>query len=60
MLAKDKIFVVGTIKICAKGFPDSLKYARPSQGTYVSERVNDKLYFVLQDHREVCVVQNIA
>ena len=59
MLAKDKIFVAGTIKKCAKGFPDSLKRVKPLPGTYVSERVDEKCYFVFQDRREVCFVTNV-
>lgn len=59
MLANDKIFVAGTIKKCARGFPDSLKRAKPPLGGYVSERVDDKCYFVFQDRREVCFVTNV-
>ena len=58
-LAKDKIFITGTIKKNASGFPDSLKSRKPPQGGYVSERVDDKCYFVFQDRREVCFISNV-
>ena len=35
-LANDKIFITGTIKKNASGFPDSLKCRKPPQGGYVS------------------------
>lgn len=58
-LAKDKIFLAGTIKKCAKGFPENLKKAKPPKGGYMSERVGDKRYFVFHDRREVCFVTNV-
>ena len=30
MLTKDAIFIAGTIKKCAKGFPERLKSAKPA------------------------------
>ena len=39
MLAKDKIFLVGTIQKTATGFPDSLKTVMPPKGSYVSESI---------------------
>ena len=59
MLAKEKIFLCGTIKKCAKGFPESLKQAKPPQGSYVSEKVDEKCYFVFKDRSEVCFVTNV-
>ena len=56
LLAKDSIFLAGTIKKCARGFPVSLKGVKPPKGSYVSDRVDDKRYFVFQDRREVCFV----
>ena len=40
-LAEDKIFVAGTIKERAVGFPDSLIGLKLSKGDYASERVGD-------------------
>ena len=51
LLAKDSIFLVGTIKKCARGFPVSLKGVKPPKGSYVPDRVDDKRYFVFQDRR---------
>lgn len=59
MLAKEKVFITGTIKKNASGFPESLKNAKPPQGGYLSERVGDKCYFVFQDRREVCFITNV-
>ena len=44
LLAKDSIFLTGTIKKCARGFPVSLKSVKPPKGGYVSDRVDDKRY----------------
>ena len=38
-LAKDQIFIVGTIKKCARGFPDNLKAAKPPAGEYVRRKL---------------------
>ena len=59
MLAKDQIFLAGTIKKCAKGFPVSLRKAKPPKGTYLSETVGNNCYFVFHDRREVCFVTNV-
>ena len=45
-LVKDQIFIVGTIKKCARGFPDSLKMDEPPAGGYLSEQVGENRYFV--------------
>ena len=37
----------------------SLKGVKPPKGSYVSDRVDDKRYFVFQDRREVCFVTNV-
>ena len=59
MLAKDKIFSVGTIKRTAAGFPSSLKTVNPPKGSYVSESVDGKQYFVFNDRKVVCFVTNV-
>ena len=59
LLAKDSIYLAGTTKKCARGFPVSLKGVKPPKGSYVSDRVDDKRYFVFQDRREVCFVTNV-
>ena len=59
MLAKDKIFLVGTIRRTAAGFPDSLRTVTPPKGSYVSESVDGKQYFVLHDRKIVCFVTNV-
>ena len=59
MLAKDDIFLAGTIKKCAKGFPECLKSVKPPKGSYLAHSVDDKRYFVFQDRREVCFVTNV-
>ena len=59
LLAKDSIFLTDTIKKCARGFPVSLKGVKPPKGSYVSDRVDDKRYFVFQDRREVCFITNV-
>ena len=57
-LAKDQIFIVGTIKKCARGFPDNLKAAKPPAGEYASEKVGDNCFFVFQDRKQVCFITN--
>ena len=49
ILASDKILFAGTIKKCAKGFPASLKTAKPPRGTYLSKTVEGTSYFVFHD-----------
>ena len=58
-LARDKTFFVGTIKKNAKGFPAMLKNAKPPKGSYLSETVEGKSYFVFHDRREVCFMTNV-
>ena len=58
MLTGDKVFFSGTIKKCAKGFPDSLKKVQPRR-SYASETVGSNTYFVFQDRKEVCFVTNV-
>ena len=58
MLAGEQIFFAGTIKKFNKGFPASLKNAKPPRGTYLSETVEGTSYFVFHDRREVCFVSN--
>ena len=59
MLAKDKIFLAGTIRRTTAGFPDSLKTVTPPKGSYVSESVDGKQYFVFHDRKVVCFVTNV-
>ena len=47
MLSKNCIFVVGTIRKRALGFPAVLKVATPTAGTYVSKSVSRIQYFAL-------------
>ena len=58
-LAEDKIFVAGTIKERAVGFPDSLKGLKLSKGDYASERVGDTCYYAFEDRKRVCLVSNV-
>ena len=44
-LARDRIFLVGTIKKNAKGFPAMLKNAKPPKGSYLTETVEGKKLF---------------
>ena len=58
-LAEDKIFVAGTIKERAVGFPDSLKGLKLSKGDYASERVGDTYYYAFEDRKRVSLVSNV-
>ena len=58
-LAKEQIFIVGTIKKCSRGFPENLKTAKPPAGGYVSEKVGENRYFVFQDRKQVCFITNV-
>ena len=59
MLAKDEIFIVGSIQRRAAGFPDSLRTVAPPKGSYVSESVDGKQYFVFNDRKLVSFVTNV-
>ena len=59
LLAKDSIFLAGTIKQCARGFPVSLKGVKPPKGSYVSDRVDDKRYFVFQIVERYALLLNV-
>ena len=59
MLASDNILFTGTIKKCAKGYPASLKNAKPPRGTFLSETVKGTSYFVFHNRREVYFVTNV-
>ena len=59
MLANKKIFVVGTIKRTAAGFPPSLKDVKPEKGSYVSTTVGSINYFVFHDRKVVCFATNV-
>ena len=54
-----KYFVPVLLKKCAKGFPASLKNAKPHRGTYLPETVEGTRCFVFHDRREVCFVTNV-
>ena len=58
-LAEDKIFVAGTIKERAVGFPDSLKGLTLSKGDYASERVGDTCYYAFEERKRVCLGSNV-
>lgn len=59
MLLEMKIFLAGTIKRTAAGFPSSLKTIVPPRGSYVSESVDGKQYFVFNDRKVVSFVTNV-
>ena len=50
-LAQDKLYVAGTIKQRAVGFPEGLKSVKLSKGN--CERVGDIYYFVFEDRSRV-------
>ena len=54
-----KIFVAGTIKERAVGFPDNLKGLKLSKGDYASERVGDTCYYAFENRKRVCLVSNV-
>lgn len=57
-LAKEDIYLVGTIQQRASGFPESLKSKSLSSGEYAMERVGDTCYFAFQDRKLVSFVTN--
>ena len=57
-LAKQSIYVAGTIKQNASGFPDGLKGIKPALGTYVVETVAKITYFAFMDRKLVSFVTN--
>ena len=59
MLAKDKTFLVGSIQRRAAGFLDSLKMVTLPKGSYVSESVDGKQYFIFNDRKLVSFVTNV-
>ena len=59
MLFEKKIIFAGTIKKTAEGLPRSLKTIVPPRGSYVSESVGGKQYFVFNDRKVVCFVSNV-
>ena len=58
-LAQDKIYVAGTIKERAVGFPEGLKSVKLSKGNYACERVGDICYYVFEDRSRVYFVSNV-
>ena len=59
ILSKDRIFVVGTIRKRALGFPAVFKATTPTVGTHVFTSVSGIHYFVFNDRKEVCFVTNV-
>ena len=58
-LAQVKIYVAGTIKQRAVGFPEGLKSVKLSKGNYACGRVGDICYYVFEDRSRVCFVRNV-
>ena len=58
-LAQMKIYVAGTIKQSALGFPEVLKNIRLEKGAYVAERVGGTCYYVFNDRKVVSFVSNV-
>ena len=58
-LAKDKIYIAGTIKPDAKGFPAELKNVTPSKGEYAAYRSGDIVYYVFHDRKVVRFISNV-
>ena len=58
-LAKVKIYVAGTIKKDALGFPDALKSVNLDKGAFVAQRVGDICYYVFNDRKVVRFVSNV-
>ena len=59
ILLEKRIFLTGTIKRTAEGFPVSLKSVVPPKGSYVSESVGGKQYFVFNDRKIVSFLSNV-
>ena len=60
MLFEKKIFLAGTIRRTAAGFPSSLKAVVPPRGSYVHVRkCGCKQYFVFNDRKVVSFVSNV-
>ena len=58
-LAQDKIYVAGTIKQRAVGFPEGLKSLKLSKGHYACERVGDLCYYVFEGRSRESFVSNV-
>ena len=58
-LAKDQIYVVGTIQQRAKGFPVSLKGIKLAKGEYSATTVGDIRYFAFRDRKVVSFATNV-
>lgn len=58
-LSQHKVYVVGTIKQNASGFPSSLKGVKPPKGNYLVQTVGDIRYFVFNDRKVVCFATNV-
>ena len=59
-LDEDKIFVAGTIKERAVGFPESLKGLKLSKGDYVSEKIGGTYYYAFENRKRVCFVSSVV
>ena len=53
------VYVTGTIKQRAVGFPEGLKSVKLSKGNYAYERVGDICYYGFEDRSRVCFVSNV-
>ena len=58
-LAQMKVYVAGTIKKRAVGFPKSLRGVKLDKGGYVAESVDDMSYYVFNDRNVVNFVSNV-
>lgn len=57
-LAHDKIYVAGTIKERAVGYPESLRGLKLEKGSYACETVGDTCYYVFEDRGTAHFVSN--
>ena len=58
-LAKNKIYVTGTIRQTSKGFPENLRGLKLSKGRYACENVGEVCYYVFEDRRTVSFINNV-
>ena len=58
-LAKNKIYVAGTIRQTSKGFPENLRGLKLSKGSYACEKVGEVCYYVFEDRRTVSFISNV-
>ena len=58
-LAERKVYLVGTIRQDARGFPESLKACVPRKGEYRCTSVGNNQYFVYHDRKVVRFITNV-